>query len=151
VPSGSPTGSELVYSFSPTIVAGTLATVPYVTTLTIPQYEVQLVQWVVPPGPGGQMGWQLRYDNEIVIPQNGGWIVTDNEKNTWELDELPTGGSWGFAGYNVGVYNHTVYLRFLCNPLASTTDSGDLGVIVAQAFPAAGEPKSGNVLVAVGG
>lgn len=96
----SPTGSELVYQFEPTVPNSTAQSSPYSTTLTIPQYEVQLIRWRVPPGPQGNLGWQLLYSGSLVFPQNGLWIIADNEYATWELDELPTGGSWEFQGYN---------------------------------------------------
>ncbi len=146
----SPTGSELVYEFQPTTPSGTPSSSPHVENLTLPNYEVQLIQWVVPPGPQGLLGWQLWYSGAIVVPQNGGWIVTDNERNTWELDGLPTAGDWQFHGYNTDdTYDHTVYLRFLVNPLtpAETTTLEDLGLLVPVSFPDAGEPVTGNVLV----
>ena len=91
----SPTGSELVYEFQPTTPSGTPSSSPHVENLTLPNYEVQLIQWVVPPGPQGLMGWQLWYSNAVVLPLNGGWIIADNEYATWELDELPTAGALG--------------------------------------------------------
>jgi hypothetical protein len=145
----SPTGSELVYQFAPTTPAGTPSSSPYSTTLTIPQYEVQLIRWRVPPGPQGNLGWQLLYSGAIVFPQNGLWIVADNEYATWELDELPTGGDWQFRGYNTGTYDHTVYLTFLCNPLSQEegTTLEDLGMLAPIAFPAPGEPADATVAV----
>jgi hypothetical protein len=145
----SPTGSELVYQFDPTVPNGTAQSSPYSTTLTIPQYEVQLIRWRVPPGPQGNLGWQLWYSGSIVFPQNGGWIVADNEYATWELDELPSGGSWEFQGYNTGTYDHTVFLTLLCNPLTQVEETTleELGLLNPVAFPNAGEPVTGNVLV----
>jgi hypothetical protein len=145
----SPTGSQLVFEFQPTTPSGTAESSPYTKDLTLPQYEVQLIQWVVPPGPQGNLGWQLWYSGAIVVPQNGGWIITDNERNTWELDELPVAGDWQFHGYNTGDYDHTVYLRFLVNPLTQeeTTTLEDLGLLQTISFPNAGEPVTGNVLV----
>ena len=145
----SPTGSELVYQFEPTVPNGTAKSSPYSTTLTIPQYEVQLIRWRVPPGPQGNLGWQLLYSGSIVFPQNGLWIVADNEYATWELDELPTGGSWEFQGYNTGTYDHTVYLTFLCNPLTQeeATTLEDLGMLEPIHFPDAGEPSNATVAV----
>jgi hypothetical protein len=145
----SPTGSELVYQFEPTVPNGTAQSSPYSTTLTIPQYEVQLIRWRVPPGPQGNLGWQLLYSGSIIFPQNGLWIVADNEFATWELDELPTGGSWEFQGYNTGTYDHTVYLTFLCNPLTQeeATTLEDLGMLEPIHFPDAGEPSNATVAV----
>ena len=116
----SPTGSQLVYEFTPLTSAGTPEATPNSQDLTLPAYEVQLIRWRVPPGPQGNLGWQLLYANAIVLPQNGGWIIADNEYATWELDELPTAGDWQFYGYNTGTYDHTVYLTFLVNPLGET-------------------------------
>jgi hypothetical protein len=145
----SPTGSQLVLQFEPTVPSGTAQATPYSAPLTTPQYEVQLIRWRVPPGPQGNMGWQLLYSGSIVFPQNGLWIIADNEYATWELDELPTGGSWQFQGYNTGTYDHTVYLTFLMNPLtqAETTTLEDLGLLNPVSFPNAGEPVTGNLLV----
>jgi hypothetical protein len=120
----SDTASQLVYEFQPTTPHGTLQSAPHVESFTMPPLEVQWIQWVVPPGPQGNLGWQITCSGEVVIPQNGAWIVTDNEKNSWELDEQITSGSWGFRGYNSGQYDHTVYLRFLLNPLPSTEGVG---------------------------
>jgi hypothetical protein len=145
----SPTGSELVYQFEPTVPNSTAQSSPYSTTLTIPQYEVQLIRWRVPPGPQGNLGWQLLYSGSLVFPQNGLWIIADNEYATWELDELPTGGSWEFQGYNTGTYDHTVYLTFLCNPLTQeeATTLEDLGMLEPIHFPDAGEPSNATVAV----
>jgi hypothetical protein len=145
----SPTGSELVYQFEPTVPNSTAQSSPYSTTLTIPQYEVQLIRWRVPPGPQGNLGWQLLYSGSLVFPQNGLWIIAYNEYATWELDELPTGGSWEFQGYNTGTYDHTVYLTFLCNPLTQeeATTLEDLGMLEPIHFPDAGEPSNATVAV----
>ena len=145
----SPTGSELVYQFEPTVPNSTAQSSPYSTTLTIPQYEVQLLRWRVPPGPQGNLGWQLLYSGSLVFHQNGLWIIADNEYATWELDELPTGGSWEFQGYNTGTYDHTVYLTFLCNPLTQeeATTLEDLGMLEPIHFPDAGEPSNATVAV----
>lgn len=145
----SSTGAQLVFEFAPLTPLGTPEATPVSQALTLPNYEVQLIRWRVPPGPQGNLGWQLLYSNAIVLPQNGGWIVADNEYATWEIDELPTAGDWYFNAYNTGSYDHTVYLTFLVNPLTAseTTTLEDLGLISPQAFPAAGMPITGTVLV----
>jgi hypothetical protein len=148
VQSTSPTGSQLVFEFTPTTPHGTLQSAPKVIDLTLPNYEVQLIRWRVPPGPQGNLGWQLWYSGALVLPQNGGWIIADDEYATWELDELPTAGDWQFYGYNTGSYDHTVYLTFLVNPLSSETPTTltDLGLLGPLPFPSAGNPVTGTVL-----
>jgi hypothetical protein len=118
------TGAELVYEFQPLTPAGTAQNAPNTVAMTIPSLEVQFIEWKVPPGPQGNLGWQLWYSGALVIPQNGTWVVTDNESGKWEIDELPTTGAWQFKGYNTGTYDHTVYLRFLLLPLQSLQQLG---------------------------
>ena len=144
----SPTGSQLVFEFTPLTPSGTAESSPLSQALTLPNYEVQLIRWRVPPGPQGNLGWQLLYSGAIVLPQNGGWIIADNEYATWELDELPTAGDWYFNGYNTGSYDHTVYLTFLVNPLSVETAPtlADLGLLQPVAFPTAGSPVTGTIL-----
>jgi hypothetical protein len=147
--STSPTGAQLVYVRQPLTPSGTPVNAPVAQDITLPNYEVQLVRWRVPPGPQGNLGWQLLYSGALVIPQVAGWVIADNEEDKMELDELPTGGSWQFVGYNTGSYDHTVYLTFYCNPLtqAEITTLEDLGLLNPVSFPSAGEPVTGNVLV----
>jgi hypothetical protein len=136
--SSSPTAGQVVYSFAPTVPGpGTLSV-----GLDLPHYEVTLISFVVPPGSNGHLSWQILYSNEVVIPQGGGFIVTCDEKSTFELDELPTGGSWGFYGENTGTYDHTVYLRFSCDPLAGDLTLAELGLLDPLGFPAAGRPET---------
>ena len=89
----SPSGSELIYEFQPTTPAGTPLATPNVVAMQMPDLEVQYIEWIVPPGPSGNLGWQLLYSGSLVVPQNGTWVITDNETGRWELDELPTGGA----------------------------------------------------------
>ena len=118
----STTGSELVFEFQPLTPAGTLEAAPVKIDMPLPSYEVQFIEWKVPPGPNGHLGWQIWYSNSLVIPQNGTWIVTSDESGKWEIDELPINGDWQFYGYNTGTYDHTTYLRFLLNPLYGNID-----------------------------
>lgn len=122
--------AQLVYEFQPTTPAGTAQDSPYTTAFTLPALEVVIIQFFVPPGPCGHLGWQITASGELVIPQNGSWIVTDNEHSEWTLDEQITSGSWGFNGYNTGIYDHTVYLRFLMNPLSSSTPAATSYTVV---------------------
>jgi hypothetical protein len=140
----SSTSAELVYEYQPTTPAGTAEASPYVVAIPLPGYEVQFIEWKVPPGPQGNLGWRLLYSKALVIPQNGTWIITDNEAGRWELDKLPVSGDWYFQSYNTGSYPHTVYIRFLLNPLADTSDD-DLGLIVPASIPSADIPLTSNV------
>ena len=131
----SPTAGQIVYEFQPTTPAGTSEDSPYTEAFTMPAYEVRLIQWVVPPGPQGNLGWQITYAGVPIVPMNGGWIITDNERNTFELDEQPNSGAWGFAGYNSGEYDHTVYLRFILDPLDTAVATPEVSGFVTPNWP----------------
>lgn len=111
-----------IRSFVATIPAGTLQSSPVVIPIVFPPRTVTQVDWQVPPGPGGRMGWALTIDSQPVIPRNSGaYIVTDDRTQSWALTGYPDQGQWQVTGYNTDVYDHSVYLDFLLELNASPT------------------------------
>lgn len=107
-----------VRSFQVTIPAGTTIDAPYTASVAFPPRLVEGVHWKVPPGPSGLMGWRLTMSGgTAVIPTGGGWIITDNDSDTWQLAGQPDSGYWDVTGYNTDIYDHSVYLDFLLNPI----------------------------------
>ena len=105
-----------VWSFAVSIPIGTTAAAPAITNLTMPPRLVEAIDWRVPPGPGGMMGFALAAAGVPIIPANpGGWIITDNEADSWQVQGQLESGAWQLAGYNTGLFPHTVYLRFHVN------------------------------------
>lgn len=103
-----------LYEFQALIPAGTPLFAPVTIAVTMPVRLVRSIEWMVPPGPGGTMGWALAAAGQNIIPVNrDAWIVTDNEQRTWELTDTIESGAWQVKGYNTGLFDHTVYLRFL--------------------------------------
>ena len=103
-----------VRTFAVTIPAGTPETAPVTQDIFMPVREVTSVGWKVPPGPSGLMGWRLTMSGgTAVIPTGGGWVVADDQDDTWPLQDLPDSGAWEVTGYNTGAFPHTVYLTFL--------------------------------------
>lgn len=103
-----------VRSFTVTIPAGTPQSAPAVIPVSFPPRVVAGVRWKVPSGPAGLMGWQLSMSGGVpVIPTGGGFIVTDNDADTWYLQDQPDSGAWEVRGYNTDIYPHNVYLSFL--------------------------------------
>ena len=102
-----------VFAFTATIPAGTLASAPVTINLPMPPRIVRSVEWRVPPGPAGLMGWALAAAGQNMIPVNSGqWIITNDEAQTWTVDGYLTSGAWQLRGYNTGLFDHVVYLRF---------------------------------------
>ena len=103
-----------VRSFAVTVPAGPPIATPAVTQVNFPARIVSGVTWKVPPGPSGNLGWRLTMNNGVpVIPTGGGWIIADNESDTWALQAQPDSGYWEVTAYNTGTYPHTIYLYFL--------------------------------------
>lgn len=113
------------YSFPVTIPAGTMVANPHVASLATPPRTVQRIEWKVPPGPRGVMGFAIGMAGTHLFPQGqGAWIVTDDEENSWEVSDQPDSGAWECYGYNTGGFDHTVYLRFLVGLPPSPGGSG---------------------------
>jgi hypothetical protein len=109
-----------IRSFQVTIPAGTAQTSPAITDVSFPPRVVTGIHWKVPPGPSGLMGWALTIDGNPVIPRaQGTYIVADNDSDTWTLEGYPDQGQWQLTGYNTDIYDHTVYLDFLLDQIAT--------------------------------
>ncbi len=106
-----------VRNFAVTVPAGTQASAPQVTALTMPARIVRRVRVRVPPGPAGLVGWALGAAGQRVLPWGPNqWIVADNEAIVWDLDDQITSGAWQLQAYNTGVYAHTLYVTFELDP-----------------------------------
>jgi hypothetical protein len=121
------TSTDLVYHFAPLTPANTPQATPLVQSLVFPPYQVISIDWQVPPGPLGNVGFQLGDSSgDVIVPTNGGWIITNDRVEDWGLWDAVETGSWTFTAYNTGAFDHTVYLDFLCQPwpsqLASTPE-----------------------------
>lgn len=109
-----------VRNFAVTIPAATLVSSPYLADLTMPARIVQAVRVRVPPGPAGLVGWALGAAGERVLPWGADeWIVADDEVIEWPLEGQIESGAWQLQGYNLGVYDHTIYVTFLTDPLGA--------------------------------
>lgn len=103
-----------VWAFQVTIPAGTPQSALFRQSITMPVRKVDILEWRVPPGPSGLMGFAVTMGGVTVIPHSPGtFIVADDERSEWSLTDLPDSGAWQVSGYNTGVFDHTVYLRWL--------------------------------------
>jgi len=103
-----------VRKFAVTIPKNTLKTAPQISSLAFPDRVVQEVEIVVPPGPRGEVGFQLATGGSQVLPSEAGaYFVTDNEFIRWPLEEQIDTGAWQLIAYNTGNFAHTLEIRFL--------------------------------------
>lgn len=102
-----------VRNFAVTVPAGTAIAAPLVSALSMPARIVRSVRVRVPPGPAGVVGWALGAAGVRILPWGDGqWIVADNEWIEWPLEGQITSGAWQLVAYNLGIYNHTLYVTF---------------------------------------
>lgn len=124
-----------VYTFQVTIPPGTQQSLPYRQSLTLPVRKIDTLEIVVPPGPSGQMGFAITMGGVNVMPlQSGQYIVTDDQKITWPIENLPTSGAWQLSGYNTDVWPHSVYVWFLAGPVDAPTSAGLLSIASMQSL-----------------
>ena len=100
--------------------------------LTLPNYEVQLIRGVVPPGPQGTSAGSSGTRAPSSCRRTAGWIVADNETQHLGAGRAPHGRTVAVPRLqHRDTYDHTVYLTFLVNPLtpAETTTLEDLGLL----------------------
>ena len=94
---------------------------------TMPERRVDELQIIVPPGPGGYVGFAVLVGGVRIIPYlSDQWIITAGESISWPLEDQPTSGAWSVAGYNTGTNTHSVYFPFL---LSLVTDPAATGLI----------------------
>lgn len=109
-----------VQTFACLIPAGTPASSPAVIPTPLGQFEVNWVEWEVPAGANGVVGFYLATLGQQVIPFRVGnapiWIVSNNTHRHWDLDGQMTSGAWELVGYNTGNFNHTVTLHYGLTP-----------------------------------
>lgn len=138
-----PSATE-IRTFAAVIPAGTPINAPATIDVSFPARTVDGVTVVVPAGANGAVGFQVLNSGLPVIPYNGdGWVIASQEVITWPLTGQITSGSWQVAGYNLGKYDHTVYLRFLLSPPPSPGMAG----LVTIAAPYIGSAPSADDMV----
>lgn len=110
--------------FTATVPAGTAIAAPVTIALTMPVRVVTQIDWRVPKGPMGVLGWQIAMGGVQVFPTGGDkWVLANGEHNSWPVTDSPDGGTWQLIGYNTGANPHSVYLTFHCNPVASKSSA----------------------------
>lgn len=102
--------------FTATFPAGTPASAPITISTQFPVRVVTSIDWRIPPGPQGAMGWQIAMGGVQVVPYGPDlWVIDDSNSGTFSLDDAPDSGAWEVIGYNTGSSPHSVYLTFHLN------------------------------------
>jgi hypothetical protein len=123
-----------VFTHQVTIPAGTPMATPLSTAIPLPQCIVRQVEFLIPDGCSGQVGFAIGAAGQAVIPYAAGsWIVGNGETIVWQLDGQIDSGAWEFFAFNTGAFDHTIYSRFLVDPIATVAVSSGV-----TPLPAAG-------------
>lgn len=102
-----------VRQYTATIPAGTAVATPVTVSVAFPPRIVRTVDWRIPPGAQGVMGWRLAMGGVQVVPTSSdSWVIDNGTSGTFTMDGYPDSGAWQVIGYNTGVYAHSVYLTF---------------------------------------
>lgn len=137
-----------VATFDVTIPAGTTKAAPARTATPLGNYVVVGIEITVPPGFNGAVGFRFTSGGNPVIPSSASqWIVTSNETLNWPIAGQLSSGAWEITGYNNGINDHTLHVRYLLDlpnaatgtPPAALLDPalimGQDGVIIAGSVP----------------
>ncbi len=91
------------------------------TPLNIGEIWVFAIEWLVPPGPRGNLGWYIASQGVQIVPWTSGnysWIIADDEHDTFTVGQEDNNGL-SLVAYNTGIFEHTTYLRVRYLPIAA--------------------------------
>lgn len=113
-----------VFSHDVSIPAGTTQAAPAVIDVSFNPMITDSIEWSVPKGPSGLMGFRLTSGGAQVIPKNlGAWVVADGQSGTWQLEDMHDSGAWQVTAYNTGAFPHTIRVRFHVRPIGQRATS----------------------------
>jgi hypothetical protein len=116
--------AQQVYAFTVTCPAGTSLVAAITQDVSFPQADVNELQIVIPDGHAGLTGIAVQQAHQAVIPKNAGaFLVTNDEKLIFPLQDYLDNGNWQVVMYNTDIYPHSWYLRFLCTTLGTQPQS----------------------------
>lgn len=106
--------------FTVTVPGGTQINAPQTTALPLADMWVESIEVEVPPGPGGSMGFNLVYAGTQMIPfsQQTSWLIVDNYQHSFPVSSQ-MGKGLQVVAYNIGFWNHSIYLRVLGTPISA--------------------------------
>lgn len=119
--------ADIIHQFQVSIPAGTTKASPFSKSFSLPSEIIQLIDLDVPPGPGGLMGFYLAASGQQVIPfEMGQYLVWDDREKSWPVENFPTSATWSIVGYNLGVFPHTVVVRFHSQSAVQTSPTTNI-------------------------
>lgn len=122
--------SDRIASFDITVQAGTAKSTPVTFPTVFSQGEVVTIDWEVPPGCNGLLGFQFAYGEQVIIPEDSSkWIVTNGTTRAWDVTNFPQGEHWAIIAYNEGNFDHTIQVRYLIDNIVLPGEQAGTGSI----------------------
>lgn len=135
--------AQQVFAFVVTVPAGTATASPITQDISFDQATVTTVEIIIPDGHAGFTGIALAQAQQQIIPQNvGGWIISNDEKLVLDIQDYLDNGNWQALAYNLDVYDHNFYVRFLCSDIAPAAAAPVDAAAVGFATGAAAQPAA---------
>lgn len=111
--------AQEVRSYAIVVSAGSTSATAVATDLDLPPILVRRVEFTVPPGPRGQVGFRLGSGGQTILPYGEDqWFIVDDFAFGFDLTNQIQSGAWQFIAYNTGNFDHTIYVRLLLDPVA---------------------------------
>lgn len=136
--------AEDIRHFTVTTPAGAGSLAVTVTAINFPPRVVRQIDWRVPTGPMGTLGFLLAMGAVPVLPVYGQseFVIADGENGVWLPTDYPDSGGWSVWSYNSGTNPHSVYLTFHCD-LTRRPDAGPVLLDVTSLYPVPDLSKAG--------
>jgi len=121
--------TDRLYAYTLTVPAGTLNTSPATLSIPLPALPLDVFRVRVPPGPHGNVGFQIWYGGGQVFPfKSGSWMIADDAVLEVPPEDNLDSGSWQIRAYNSGVYDHTLYVEIEVR-VPSAMNAGSANVV----------------------
>jgi len=132
--------------------AGTPASSPISTNWPLEDNELAYVDVRVPPGPSGLLYFRILYAQQQIVPWgNNSYFNPDDEIIHWQSDAAMTVTGLVIQTYNLGSYQHTIYLRALIKTMTvqeEITASEYSGSLALPTAPVSSDQSSGTLFMA---
>lgn len=113
----------------------TFSSNPQVDNLSFPQGEVTQIDVIIPPGPAGNVGFQIAAGGSRYIPRNENtFIQADDKFIQWPIKNAINSGSWACLSFNHDIIAHTLQIGFHVDEVGP--DLTQQGQIIGQSSAA---------------
>lgn len=75
--------------------------------------NVKRIDLLIPDGHAGATGIGVAQAHQVIIPATGDqWVVGNDQRTMWNVDDFLNTGDWSAFVYNNGDYPHSWYILF---------------------------------------